>query len=261
MFGECLFLFLMTCLCIVEMVKTLFFFLLEKIMWIISKIQIYASHVQNYVLDLFKNNDNDFIRVDFIKSGKIYAHLKFGLESSSKIKKVSSDNMEYVFNEESILSENNHLIVEKIISENMTIPKDFEYYIISNSYNTHYRIELTWKGLDNLFEEPKEVSFMFSPILMEITYPDIEPIQFLLTTKQYNYLVVGNVLDKLFFQYFFQKYYSDKVSNKPLDTYQLLVLDYACKRHIYTEKDVFTITQTKESDKELGEVVKYHIFY
>jgi hypothetical protein len=259
MFGECLFLFLLTCVSLFEMVKSFFFFLLENIMWIISKSQIYASHLQSYVLNLFKNNDNDFIRVDFIKSGKSYAHLKFVLESSSKIKKVSWDHTEYVFNEESILSENNHTIVEKIISEN--IPKDFEYYIISNSYNTHYRIELLWKGLNNLFEEYKEVSFMFSPILLEITYPDIEPIQFLLTTKQYNYLVVGNVLDKLFFQYFFQKYYSDKVSNKVLDTYQLLVIDYACKRHIYTEKDVFTITQTKESDKELGEIVKYHIFH
>ena len=259
MFGECLFLFLLSCVSLVEMVKTFFFFLLENIMWVISKSQIYASHVQIYVLDLFKKNTNE-IRVDFIKSGKSYAHLKLGLASlewSSKIKNVSSDNMEYVFNEETIYSVNNHSIVENVISENMKIPKDFEYYIISNSYNTHCRIETDWKGLDNLFEEPKEVSFMFSPILLEITYPDIEPIQFLLTTKQYNYLVVGNVLDKLFFQYFFQKYYSDKVSNKPLDTYQLLVLDYTCKRHIYTEKDIFTITQSIES----GEVVKYHIFH
>ena len=259
MFGECLFLFLLTCVSLVEMVKTFFFFILENIMWIISKSQIYASHVQSYVLDLFKNNTNE-IRVDFIKSGKSYAHLKFELVSAnlpSKIKKVSSDHMEYVPFEGSILSEN-HSVVENIISEN--IPSDFEYYIISNNYNTHCRIETEWKGLDNLFKEPIEVSFMFSPILMEITYPDIEPIQFLLTTKQYNYLVVGNVLDKLFFQYFFQKYYSDKVSNKPLDTYQLLVLDYACKRHIYTEKDVFTITQTKE-DNESGEGVKYHIFH
>jgi hypothetical protein len=253
MFGECLFLFLLTCVSLVEMVKTLFFFLLENIMWIISKSQIYASHVQSYIFDLFKNNTNE-IRVDFIKSGKSYAHLKFELVSS-KIKKVSSDHMEHVLNEESILSENNHLMVENIIST--SIPKDFDYYILSTNYNIHYRIETVWKGLDNFFEEPKEVSFMFSPILLEITYPDIEPIQFLLTTKQYNYLVVGNVLDKLFFQYFFQKYYSDKVSNKALDTYQLLVLDYACKRHIYTEKDVFTITQTIES----GEVVKYNIFH
>ena len=134
MFGECLFLFLLTCVSLVEMVKTLFFFLLENIMWVISKSQIYASHVQIYVLDLFKKNTNE-IRVDFIKSGKSYAHLKFVLESSSKFKKVSSDHMEYVFNEGSILSENNHSFVENIISEN--IPKDFEYYIISNNYNTH----------------------------------------------------------------------------------------------------------------------------
>lgn len=244
------------------MIKTLFFFLIDNIMWIISKSQIYASHVQSYILDLFKNNTN-VIRVDFVKSGKSYTHLKFGLvslEHPFKIKNISSDYMEYVFNEQSILSENNHSIVENIISTNMNMFKDFDYYIISNSYNTHYRIQVIWKGLDNLFEEPNEVSFKFSPILMEITYPDIESIQFRLDTNKYNYLIVGNVLDKLFFQYFFQKYYSDKVSNKPLDTYQLLVLDYACKRHIYTEKDVFTITQTKE-DNESEEVIKYHIFH
>jgi len=245
------------------MVKTVFFFLLDKIMWVISKSQIYASHIQNCAFDLFKENTN-VIRVDFIKSGKSYDHLKLGLVSanlSSKVKEVSSDHMEYVLNEQSILSENNHTIVEKIISTNMNTFKDFDYYIISTNYNIHCRIETVWKGLNNLFEEPNEVSFMFTPILMEITYPDIESIQFRLDTNQYNYLVVGNVLNKLFFQYFFQKYYSDKVSNKSLDTYQLLVLDYACKRHIYTEKDVFTITQTKESDKESGEVVKYHIFH
>lgn len=228
-------------------------------MWIISKIQIYASYIKNYVFDLLKNDTNT-IRVDFIKSGKSYSYLIFGLVSfdrPSKIKEVSWDHSEYVFNEQSILLEDNHSIVEKIISTN--IPKDFEYYIISNNYNIHCRIETAWKGLNNLFEEPKEVSFMFTPILMEIIYTDIEPIQFRLTTNQYNYLIVGNVLDKLFFQYFFKKYYSDKVSNKALDTYQLFVIDYACKRHIYTEKDVFTITQTKE-DNESEEVVKYHIF-
>ena len=262
MFGTCLFAIFLICISLVEMVKTLFFFLIDNIMWVISKSQIYASHIQNCVFDLFKENTN-VIRVDFIKSGKSCAHLKFGLvslERPSKIKEFSWDHTEYVFNEQSILLEDNHSIIEKIVSTNMNTFKDFDYYIISNNYNTHFRIQVIWKGLDNLFEKPDEVSFKFSPILMEITYPDIDPIQFRLDTNQYNYLIVGNVLDKLFFQYFFQKYYSNKVYNKVLDTYKLLVLDYACKRHIYTEKDVFTITQTKE-DNESEEVVKYHIFH
>lgn len=253
MIGAFLLISGLICLSFINTVSTFLFYLLDNVMWVISKCQIFIASID--IPNFFKTND--VIQVDFIKSNKSYDYLKITLNNTDaahkQITKISSFYIEDTFNENTISSEKNYSIVENIISN--YIPKDFDYYVISTNYNIHCRVETVWKGLDNLFVDSEQVDFMHTPVLMEMTYPSIEPIQFQLTTKQYNYFVVGNVLNKAFFQYFFNKYYSSKVLNHPLDTYHLLVLDSCCKRHIYTEKDEFTIRKTQDEDR-----VKYHIF-
>lgn len=273
MIGELLFIIITRCMVICDFIKTnidaFLSILTEKIMWSISKCQIYISRIR--IPNFFKKNR---MIVEFFNSENLCTeYLTFEItDTTANIQKVYSDHTRNVCKQTVIYDywsttrDNSFSVCDKSLIEcaiSNYIPKDFKFYIISNSqYNincANYRIEMVWKGLDNIFLEPKEVSFIFSPILMEITYPDIEPIQFLLSTNKYNYFLVGNILNKHFFAYFFKKYYSDKVRNKSLDTYKLFVIDYNFKRFYYTEKDEFTITQDTQL-KDGIETTKFNIF-
>jgi len=221
------------------------YYVMDKCMWTISKIQIYLGKIQQvvaYLLDI-KNNDNnkenksfkEINEIQFFKDNELISDL-YVVTINNKINKFHYSDMNglvmqcYIddsFNCSLDIENTNKKMKQSIffhIPKNKNREKDF--YIVTK--NKVSKVRKVWEGC-NIFLN-KEYIKPFIPILMEITFTEREKekekekenekekeskiktktIRFQLQTEEYNFLVYGNRFDKYFFQYFIETYYSDE---------------------------------------------------
>jgi hypothetical protein len=226
-------------------------FVVDTIMWVISKCQITIK--QLYQKFAYKKDGDIIIKVEFFnedKNKKIEYLIFELLNSKTKgLKKVFSN------------FTNNNFVIEKSpaildfyevdYSIRNQIPNDYNFLKISNNYNKNIRIENAWKRLENILLIPKVVDFIYKPLLINISYSkNIDPMIIELTSANYNYLIVGNVLNKYFFEYFINRYFDNLLHNLNIDAttaYNLFVIDYNFEKKNFTEKDEFIIKEVNET--------------
>jgi hypothetical protein len=255
----------------------LFCYLSYNIMWGISKLQIYISKITNCVKEInarFKEgfinmNNNKTIEIHFVKDNLFILYYDF-IFKDNKLTRIEENDYQLLnTNKKSIYTFNE--FCDNKINDLKLFPDEstFDFYILSNydnDFKTDFKIGKNIKDIsyiyfpDNILFE--HVDKLFMPFFLEITYPNMKPISFKLKTELYNFLIVGNVLDKHFFNYFIKEYCYDELCDNEnycdfhADKYSLLVIDHNVKRHAFTEKDVFTISMTRDQDNK----ITYNIF-
>ena len=258
---------------IVTQTTLISFFLLDKIMWTVSKGQIYMNKINNLVIQVkeilqYKKNN---ITIEFVKNDVVlsYYHVFF---ENDKLTKICGYACELLCNRNiAMIHDPNGLKWDDIINLKLfPSESNFDFFVLSNYKNNHLKMSKKIKdipyiiNISNRIDKnecylnwKESVDNSYIPIFLEITYPNIKPISFQLKTEKYNFLILGNVLDKPFFNYFIKKYYSlelyhnnDNYNNYNNETYLLTVIDHNVKRHQFTEKDTFTIGLSRDKDNK-----------
>jgi hypothetical protein len=242
---------------IIHRATELSIYLVNNIMWYVSKSQIYINKLTNIIHNFFNQNN---ITIDFIKNEEFYSHLQFNMVNN----KLDTINMIQFKNNSTKLfkntfkdNDNCYDHADKFLN---VCSSKFDFYIVSKN-NINY-IEKTWKNISYIMNISREiVDFTFIPLFLEIKYPNMTPISFQLKTDKYNFLLVGNVFDKSFFNYFIENYYNEQlIDDYDNDTYELIVIDHNAKRHKFKETDFFTITKTVTTTENKVVQITYNIF-
>jgi hypothetical protein len=90
----------------------------------------------------------------------------------------------------------------------------------------------------------------FRFILMEVILNDDVSLSINLTSDQYNYMITGNLLSKMFFVYFLKTHYAESLRNiteDEINNYKIKILDHNMESVEFTNQDVLCIE--KESYK------------
>jgi hypothetical protein len=79
---------------------------------------------------------------------------------------------------------------------------------------------------------------------MEVILGDDVSLSISLTGDQYNYMITGNLLNKMFFVYFLKTHYTDslrKLTEDEINNYKIKLLDNNMESAEFTSQDVLCI--------------------
>lgn len=88
----------------------------------------------------------------------------------------------------------------------------------------------------------------FKFILMEVILNDDVPLSINLIGDQYNYMITGNLLSKMFFVYFLKTHYAEYLKNlgdEKINNYKIKILDHNMESVEFTSQDVLCIEKER----------------
>jgi len=206
-----------------------FIYLYSKLQIILNKNK-YCNEIYNKSIIIYTNLNN-IISQHFYKRSIIISELKIDFILNNEITKT--------FDPEEFLN----TFYSKETMRCCLVPFDYD-FVIFNGDNNMKKVTKQIAAYDDFIDlqvfdtEP----LSYKPILCELIIKDnIVKINLCDDTKGYNFLVLNNCLDKLFFTYFMKKYYEIDVK----EDYVIKILDHNVITHLFDSSE--TIKFEKEN--------------
>jgi hypothetical protein len=205
-----------------------FIYFYSKLQIILNKNK-HCTELYNKSVIIYTNVKN-MISQHFYKSSPINSELTIDFILNNEITKT--------FDTEKFLN----IFCSKETMKCLSVPFDYD-FVIFNGDNNMKKVTKQIETQDNFIDievfntEP----LSYKPILCEVIIKDnIVKIDLCDNSKGYNFLVLNNCLDKLFFTYFMKKYYYLDIS----EDYTIKILDHNITTHLFNSSE--TIKFEKE---------------